>query len=494
MKPISCLRIALLALLAAGAACAGEGDDALPSIIRDPATPVPPYSFSDADAALLEDVQHGCFNFFWNACDPATGMVHDRTSKTVISVAGVGFQLTAIPIGVEHGWITREQGAERVSRILKSLLDNPRNRKAGLYFHYLEPGTAGLSEAGYEHVVSTIDSAILFAGVITTGEYFGGEIGASAERMFAEADWRFFVPKDEEVEKPSERGCVSLGWKPDRSEDPTGPGRLLPFYWVDSGDEHRLVAFLGACAPKAEHRLPPEMYYRLRRALGRDGNSEPFVWFPWSGALFTAFFAHCWIDHAHMGADDPGAFGRSCRPRVDWWENSRRIVAMHRRKALENPMNLPTFGEHAWGLSACDGPSGYIVPGLFPTLMPMPGCTPEMDFSAYQPQDNFGDGTVAPYAAGSAIIFEPAAATAALRHYRSLNRAEGEPMLWRDPDTGGYGFQDSFRSDGWVAPDCVAIDQGPLIALIENARSGKVWRWFNGAGAVKRGKERLKVR
>jgi hypothetical protein len=500
MKTIYCLGFAPFALLALLVACAGRAAEpdghakpsAAPSppvIAADASDRRPPFNFSAADDAFLNEVQHGCFNFFWNACDPVTGMVYDRTSKEVISVAGVGFQLSAIPIGIERKWITREQGEERATRILRALLANPDNRKFGHFYHYLDPATAAPSHAGYERTVSTIDSALLIAGAITAGAYFNGAIRDMTDRIVSEADWRAFVPRDEDVKNPAERGCISLGWKPDDKQNPTGNGSLLPFYWADSGDEHRLVNLLAVCAPREKHRLPPEMYFRLRRALGSDNGGKPFVWFPWSGALFVSFFAHCWIDYAALGPDNPADFGQSCRARVDWWENSRRTVAMHRRKAIDNPKKLPTFGEHAWGLSACDNSAGYLVPGLFPKLIDMPGCAPEFDFSAAQPEDNFGDGTIAPYAAGGAIIFEPSAALDALRHYRKV------PALWRDPATGGFAFRDSYNaSTGWVAPDCVAIDQGPMILLIENARTGNVWKWMNADPNVKAGKERLRLR
>lgn len=497
MKAISCRLFACFAFFALAGGCAhtnqAVGDDAagLAVVAAPSGIAKPPFRFAADDEAFLNEVQHGAFNFLWNACDPATGMVYDRTSKDVISVGGVGFQLSAIPIGVERGWITRDQGDERARRILRSLLDQPLNRKAGHFYHYLDPVSAAPSRRGYEKVVSTIDSALLMAGALTAGAYFKGETDSLAQRLFDEADWRFFVPDPATVDKPSERGYVSLGWKPADKDDPTGPGALLPYYWVDSGDEHRLVAFLGVCAPRPEHRLDPAMYYRLRRALGSDEGNPPFVWFPWSGALFTAFFAHCWIDYAVQGPDEPARFAEdSCRTRVDWWENSRRIVAMHRRKAIANPKNLPTFGEHAWGLTATDAASGYIVPGLFPTLIPMPGCTPEFDFSPVQPADDFGDGTIAPYGAGCSIIFEPGASIAALRHYRAA-----APALWHDPAAGGFGFRDSFNlGTGWIAPDCVAIDQGPMILLIENARNGNVWRWMNASPVVKQGKRRLGMR
>ena len=121
--------------------------------------------------------------------------------------------------------------------------------------------------------------------------------------------------------------------------------------------------------------MDPALYYRLRRQLGAHGDTGPMVWFPWSGALFTNFFAHCWIDYAGMGPDTPRAFGIANRSSVDWWENSRRAVRLHRLKAIENPKKVPTLGVNAWGLTASDYAGGYAVPGVFPRA-PMPGAIP----------------------------------------------------------------------------------------------------------------------
>lgn len=467
-------------------------------------TPRPPFRFSAEDEQLLDDVQHGAFLYLWNEVSRTTGMVQDRSSKSVISIAGVGFQLSAIPVAVERHWISREEAHARTMLILRSLLANPDNRKAGLFYHFLDAQTAGPAEGAYEHTVSTIDSAILFAGVITAGSYFGDDVQKLASRIIDDADWRFFILT--ESKKPYEIGYISLGWQPTKKDQPTADGKLLPYVWADAGDEHRLVTFLAAAAPKAEHRVEPELYYKLRRQLGDPGaweggptdvNDRLMVWFPWSGALFTNFFAHCWMNYSALEPDRPAAFGHTQRARVDWWENARRAVKMHQRKCTENPKNLPTFSAHAWGLSASDVPSGYGVPGLFPDAVTMKGAKENIDYAKFAVKDDYGDGTVAPYAAGCSILFDPAAAIAALRYYQSLKNADGSPMVWREPDASKrqYGFQDAFNlGKQWVAPDCVAIDQGPLLLAIENARTGKVWDWFERSPVVVEGYTRLKFK
>jgi len=173
--------------------------------------------------------------------------------------------------------------------------------------------------------------------------------------------------------------------------------------------------------------------------LGESDGSGVHVWFPWSGALFTHFFAQCFIDYAAMGADNPGAHGVPHRPRVDWWENARRGVQLHRAKALRNPLGVPTLGVNAWGLSACDSAGGYAVPGVFPARIPTLDQVPQIDFADFTPKDDFGDGTIAPYAAGCSLLFEPEAAIAALRYYRGLAGSDGRPLVWRELGGGGGG-------------------------------------------------------
>ncbi len=464
------------------------------AIVAAPDRPKPPYQFAPDDEQLLDEIQHATFNFFWKSVSDETGMVYDRTSSDVISIAGVGFQLAALPIGVERGWVTRDQARKRAMLIITALENEPSNRKAGLFYHFINPHDASARRVGRELVVSTIDSAILFSGMLVAGQYFDGDVAAITDRLFADADWSFFLDTPGSGAPPG--AFLSLGWKPQSDTDPTGDGELLHFYWLDSGDEHRLVTFLASCAPNLENRIHTSVYWNLRRQLGWHDGQGYTVWFPYSGALFTAFFAHCFINYTDLTLDDPQAHGALHRPRVDWWENSRRLVNLHRDRAIANPLELPTLGPNAWGLSACDGPDGYLVPGFFPTPVEMIGATPGQDYSTYAPEENWGGGVIPPYAAGASIMFEPQLALKALRHYRTLEPAADLPTVWSGSPPDGQGFTDSFRLDAsgtidWVASDFVAISQGPLLLGIENARSGLIWRLFMAHPAIEQGKVRL---
>ena len=459
-------------------------------IESDPSIPRPPFVFSKNDEKLLDEIQHATFVYFWNAVAPETGMVYDRTSSDVVSVAGVGFQLAALPIGVERGWVSKEDAEARTRLIIDSLSDAPSNRKAGLFYHFINPHDASARRVGRELVVSTVDSALLFSGMIVAGEYFKGDLKRDIDALVEAADWSFFLetPGGEAPDAP----FLSLGWKPSADEVPTGDGSLLPFYWIDSGDEHRLSTLLGVCAPDPDHRVPVSTYWHLRRQIGYHEGQGYVSWFPYSGALFTAFFEHLFVDRASMGMDDPSAHGVSQRAKIDWWENSRRLVNLHRDRAIENPLGLPTLSAHAWGFSASDGPEGYLVSAQYPSKVTMRGARVNLDFANWDPQENWGDGVVAPYAPGTSIMFEPTYAVEALRFARSLEGSDGEPGVWR----GDWGFADAYRlgEDGktdWVAEDYVAISQGPLILGIENARSGLIWELFMSSEVIRSGMARL---
>lgn len=465
------------------------------TIASAPGQPRPPFKFNAVDDRFLDEVQRASFWYLWNACDPATGMVRDRTSTKMISVAGVGFQLAAIPAAVSRGWITEQEGRDRSVQILRALESNPDNRKAGLFYHFLEPGTAAPMN---NDAVSTIDSALLFAGMLVAGERFGGEVRERAARLFAAADWSFFVINQPRKNEPYLKGFISLGWKPKNFKNPTGDGALLPYAWADAGDEQRLVCFLAAAAPVENHRVDPSIYYRLRRMLGDHNGSGAHIWFPWSGALFTHFFAQCFIDYANLGPDDPAAQGATHKPRVDWWENARRGVNFHRAKAIEDGATNPAFGANAWGLTASDCPSGYCVPGIYPKRVATSDQIAQIDFADFTPKNDLGDGTIAPYGAGCAIMFEPALSLAALRHHRSLTNPDGGSVVWRDPgtrgETGEFGFRDAFNlGKHWTASDYVAIDQGPLVLAVENARSGLIWRLFNATPEARAAAARLRL-
>lgn len=403
-----------------------------------------PDPFSPADQKVLDDIERGSFLFFWNEAHPQSGLVPDKTGIQVCSVAGVGFGLAALPVGVERGFITRAQGESRALTILRTLQASDA-RHAGVFAHFIDIATGKATPGGYEHDASTIDTALLLAGVLTAGEYFLGEAERLANDIYARVNWRAFVnPRT---------NLVHMSWKPKAWNAMEGEGDFTIGTWDQYTDETLLIALLGVAAPNPAFRLGPEAMTNWKRPVGRY-KGEPFI-YSYPGALFTYTFAQCFVDFRRTGKDPLGA---------DWFRNTVEAVKANRDWCRDHAPKFTTYGQDRWGVTAGSGPGdSYIVPGCQP-------CGNASD-------DLLEGGTLHPYGAAMALPFLPGEAMAALRQMRHFT-VGGRP-IWKDPAQGGYGFTDGFNVDrNWISEQVFAVAQGPMLLLVENARSGLVWDCF----------------
>ncbi len=397
-----------------------------------------------SDDDLLEEISEAAFLFFVKEADPESGLVRDKTGVEFCSIASVGFGLAAMPIAAEREWLSHQEAESRVLRALRTLASSSAHHH-GVFCHYIDLHTGEATRLGYEQVASTIDTALLMAGAITAGRYFSGECGKLAEDLFSRVNWRRFVNPDK---------CqVYMAWQPEHFDNTNGPGRFRKATWNWYTDEALLICLLGLSAPNERYRLPTNCLIKWKRPRGRYGNGEQFI-YTWPGTFFTYTFAHCFYDFRNTGRDAQG---------VDWFENTRRAAAANREWCRDNATRFRTYGRDRWGITACSGPGNrYIVPG-------------------HQPRGAKGNapagGTLAPYGAAMALPFLRDDAIAALRHMRNLN-VDGRP-IWRDPEQGGYGLPDAFNIDeDWISDRTFGIAHGPMILMIENARSGLVWKLF----------------
>jgi len=383
----------------------------------------------------------GAFDFFWEQAntDPASpgfGLVRDRYpgSPGISSIAAVGFALSAYPIGVEKGYITREQGAERANGTLDTLLGM--ERVNGFFYHFVDMKTG---RRAWNSEVSSIDTAILMMGVLTAGEYFGGDIQAKAEQLYREVNWPWFVDES--------RSMFYMAYRPEKG---------FEGHW-DFYAEQLMLYVLAAGSPT--YPTDDRLYYGFTRHTARYGQGEPFI-HSWFGSLFTYQFSHAWIDF------------RPYRDRkgVNWFENSVRAAKAHYDFAVAVQQQYKTLGPYAWGLSACDGPRGYN--GLY-------GAPP----SGFDNKAHLVDDTVPPYAAIASILFLPDEAAQAMLNYYTL-----------EPLKGRYGFQDAYNlSQNWYASDVIGIDKGITLLMLANYQNDAVYSITMKNQHLLNGLERLQI-
>ncbi|WP_205410332.1 MULTISPECIES: glucoamylase family protein [Gracilibacillus] len=391
---------------------------------------------------ILEQESELSFTFFWeevnnNKQSKGYGLIRDRapSNPDLSSVASTGFGLTAIPIAVERGWISKEEAIDRVNGTLDTLLQRA-DHVNGVFYHFLNMEDA--TRAGNSEV-SIIDTALLVSGALTAGEYFGGDISEKAEDIYKRVDWEWY--------RNPNTNQFYMSYSPEE-----GFSGAWDFY-----AEQLILYVLGAGSPT--HPTNPEMFYDFTREQKAYGDGEPFI-HSWFGSIFTHQFSHAWFDFRGL-LDQEG---------VDWFANSIEASKASRSFSIDHAEQFQTFGPTAWGLTASDGPDGYK--GEY-------GSSPSGgDNSAH-----FTDGTIPPSGAAGSIVFTPEASVEALEHYATISE------LW-----GEYGFYDAYNLDvnpAWFASDVIGINKGITLLMIENYRSALVWKWFMQNSYVQQGMERI---
>jgi hypothetical protein len=403
--------------------------------------------------------------------------VPDRhPSASPCSIAAVGFGLTACAIGAERGYVAREAAAERVLTTVRFFRDAPQGPQPsgmtghrGLFYHFLDMKTGARFE---DCELSTIDSALLLAGMLFCRSYFDRAGPAEAgirdavDAIYARVEWDWA-----QVRPP----LICHGWTPEKE--------FIRYDW-QGYNEAMIVYLLALGAP--EHAVEPEAWSAWSRRYhdfwGTLYGYEHLTFTP----LFGHQYSHVWVDF--RGIQD--TFMREHR--LDYFENSRRATYAQRAYAIANPMHWHGYGENVWGLTACDGPANTSR-----LYLGEPRRFRGYSARGVSMERFVDDGTIAPTAAGGSIAFAPEIAIPAIEE---MHRRYGEVIYGR------YGFLDAFNPSfdydgrlaygrrvadfGWVDNDCLGIDQGPIIAMIENHRSDLVWRTMRANPHIRRGLER----
>lgn len=389
---------------------------------------------------VIKEEHQLSFNYLWEAANTnknsnGYGLVRDRYpgNPSLSSIAAVGFALAAIPAAVENEWITYEEGEERVLGTLNTLLKLERTN--GFYFHFLNIMT-GERSPGSE--VSIIDTGLMLAGAIVAGEYYEGEILEKVNEIYDDINWGFYINP--------QTNMFYMGYSPESG---------FSGAW-DHVSEQLLLYVLAA----GSNTYPTDssLYYKMKDISTRSYTytdpitNESFI-YTYNGSLFQYQFSHAFIDFRNIKDMD----------HTNWFDNSVRATLAHYNYVQDESHKYKTYSENSWGLSAGDGPTGYLAFGGGPA------------------KNNVHNGTIAPYAAIASINFLEKEAVEAANHFKTITEIWGE-----------FGFKDTFNLgpvdpnynptiEGltpWYGSDYIGIDKGITFLMVENYFSELIWENF----------------
>jgi hypothetical protein len=356
-----------------------------------------------------------------------------ESHRDVASIAATGFGLTALCIAADRNWIARGAAIERTRNTLR-FFDTRAFNQRGWFYHWLDAKTG---DRRWNSEVSSIDTALLLAGVLTVRQCFGNdaEIVKLATRIYERVDFQWMLNGDPLL--------LSHGWKPE-----TG---FLKARW-DTYSEDTILYVLAVASPA--HAISSASWYAFWRDRYRyEGHS----YFTTIGVpLFMHQYAHAWIDYRNR-RENRG-------DRIDYFQNSVAATLAHRAFCMNLAHQFPAYGPNVWGITASDSAKGYLAWGG-------PPLDPDID------------GTVVPSAAGGSLMFTPELSTLALQ---TMQEKYGKSAYGR------YGFVDAFNPQtGWTDTDVIGINVGIILLSAENMRSGNVWRWFMRNREIPRALDRI---
>lgn len=418
-------------------------------------TDTPQWNISRGQNQFLVRLERDTFGFFWDCANPQNGLIPDRfPGADFSSVAGVGFALTSYVVGVKNHYITRSQAAERTLKTLSFLYKIPQGKSfektcgyKGFFYHFLRMDN-GCRYKNSE--LSTIDTALLMAGVLSSATYFDRDspvelhIRNLANALYRRVDWPWAYSK---TDKP----LLSLGWTPEKG--------FIGYDWA--GYSEGMILYILALGSPT-HPIDGCAWDRWTSTYQwRNFCGYSYVNF---GPVFAYQYSHIWIDF--RGIRDKYMASKG----IDYFINSRLAVYADRAYCIRNPGKWMGYSSLIWGLSACDGPGKCQIDSTFTTTAFHPywargSCT------GYTRDD----GTISPSAVAGSVPFAPEIALPTLHYfYTRFGRRLYGKFGFKDAFNLTYRFGTSKRS-GWFDNQYLAIDQGPMLLMIENYRSASIW-------------------
>ncbi|WP_298709122.1 glucoamylase family protein [Chitinophaga sp.] len=395
------------------------------------------------DTALVTLVQQKTFDYFWKFAHPVSGLAPERTiTPDTVTIGGSGFGVMAILVGIERKFITREEGLDRLLKIVNFLLKA--DHYHGIWPHWMHGGTGKtVPFSRRDDGGDVVESAFMWQGLLCVRQYFDRDAPKERELrdkigwMWNETEWNWYTQGGQDV--------LYWHWSPNQG--------WAMNHQIRGYNECLIAYVLAASSPT--YPISPKAYHQGWAVNTHFYNGNEYLGiklplgFPYGGPLF---FAH----YSFLGLDPRGLKDQY----ADYWEQNRNHTLINRQYCIDNPKKFKGYGPECWGLTASDNHEFY---------------------NAHSPTNDLG--VITPTAALSSFPYTPEYSMQAMRHfYDKLG-----DRLW-----GEYGFYDAFNeTTNWFDYQYLAIDQGPIVVMIENYRSGLLWRLFMSCPEVKTGLKRL---
>lgn len=401
-----------------------------------------------SDTALLELVQKQTFRYFWEFGHPVSGMARERSNiafdygNEVVTTGGTGFGIMAMIVASERQWQPRDSVAARMLKMVKFL--SKADNYHGVFPHWLNGATGKtIPFSRKDDGGDLVETSFLFQGLLTARQYFDAdnevekEIRNRITWIWEEVEWDWYTREG--------RDQLYWHWSPNN-------GWAMNFE-LRGYNEALITYVLAASAPR--YPIPAQVYHRCWAQSSHFKNGQEFygvklpLGFDYGGPLFFAHYSFLGLDPRNLKDNY-----------ANYWEQNVNHTLINHNHCVANPGKFKGYGANSWGLTASDTYNGY---------------------NAHSPSNDFG--TITPTAALSSFPYTPKESMKALRHfYDDLG-----DQLWSE-----YGFIDAFNeSQNWYAKSHLAIDQGPIIVMIENYRTGLLWNLFMKDPQIKNGLKKL---
>lgn len=401
-----------------------------------------------SDSALLDLVQQQTFRYFWDFAHPVSGLARERSNEAygygneVVTIGGTGFGVMSAIVATERKWISRDTAAKFLLKMIKFL--SKADSYHGVFPHWLN-GTTGktIPFSRKDDGADLVETSYLMQGLLCVRQYFDGDNNTERELrnrinwMWNDIEWNWFTKGGEEV--------LYWHWSPNNGWAMNFPVRgfnecLIMYVLAASGEKYPVTnAVYHRGWAQSNFFKNGKQFYGYTLPLGFD----------YGGPLFFS-------QYSFMGLNPTGLKDKY----ANYWEQNKNHTLINRAYCVDNPKAFKGYGENCWGLTASDTYNGY---------------------NAYSPTND--EGTISPTAALSAFPYTPEYSMKALKHfYYDLG-----DKIWSE-----YGFVDAFNeSKNWYAKSHLAIDQGPIIVMIENYRSGLLWKLFMSCAEIQSGLKKL---